>query len=109
MLCGYVVLVQSISNINRVVQLTQNSICCLHSVDTLQNGARVGGDELLNKVIYFFYAYKKYHRSFVKLRLNLLCHIDYFTNVLATFLGGSEGDHTGHFYGTCPCQDLYVA
>ncbi len=57
--------------------------------NTLQNvaiGWR-GGDELLNKVIIFvFFAHKKYSRSFVKLRLNHWCHMDYFNDLLATFL-----------------------
>ncbi len=45
------------------------------------------GDELLNKVVIFvFFAHKKYSRSFVKLRLNHWCHMDYFNNVLTTFL-----------------------
>ncbi len=33
-----------------------------------------------------FFAHKKYFRSFVKLRLNHWCHMDYFTDVLAMFL-----------------------
>ncbi len=46
-----------------------------------------GGEELLNKVIIFvFFVYKKYSRSFVKLRLNPWCHKDYFNDVLTTFL-----------------------
>ncbi len=46
-----------------------------------------GGDELLNKVIIFvFFAYKKYSCGFVKLQLNSWCHMDYFTDLLATFL-----------------------
>ncbi len=52
-----------------------------------------GGDELVNKVVIFvFFAHKKYSRSFVKLRLNPWCHMDYFNDLLATFLsldGGS--------------------
>ncbi len=41
----------------------------------------------MNKVVIFvFFAYKKYSRSFVKLRLNTLCHMDYFTDLLAAFL-----------------------
>ncbi len=65
------------------------SVRCLRSVDTLQNGAIGwhGGDELLNKVIIFvFFAYKKYSCNFVKLRLNPWCHMDYFNDILATFL-----------------------
>ncbi len=42
----------------------------------------------LNKVIIFvFFAHKKYSRSFIKLRLNHWCHMDYFNDVLTTFLG----------------------
>ncbi len=41
-----------------------------------------GGDELLNKVIFVFFAHKKCSRSFVKLRLNPWCHMDYFNDVL---------------------------
>ncbi len=55
----------------------------------LQNGT-IGwhwGDELLNKVIVLaFFAYKNYYRSFIKLPLNPWCHMDYFTDLLATFL-----------------------
>ncbi len=34
----------------------------------------------------FHFAHKKYSRSFIKLRLNTWCHMDYFTDLLATFL-----------------------
>ncbi len=44
------------------------------------------GDKLLNKVVFFSFAHKKYYRSFVKLWLNPWCHVDYFTDLLATFL-----------------------
>ncbi len=44
-----------------------------------------GREELLNKL--FFPPHKKCSRSFIKLRLNHWCHMDYFNNVLATFLG----------------------
>ncbi len=45
------------------------------------------GDELLNKVIIFvLFAYKKYPCSFIQLRLNPWCHMDYFTDVLSMFL-----------------------
>ncbi len=44
--------------------------------------------KLLNKVaILVFFAYNKYSRSFIKLQLNLWCHMDYFNDVLTTFLG----------------------
>ncbi len=39
------------------------------------------------KSSFLFSVHKKYSRSFVKLRLNHWCHVDYFTNVLAKFLG----------------------
>ncbi len=57
------------------------------------------GEELLNKVVIFiylfyifvlyifvFFTHKKYSRSFVKLWLNHWHHMDYFIDVLATFL-----------------------
>ncbi len=40
----------------------------------------------LNEVVIFFLLRTKYSRSFVKLRLNPWCHMDYFTDILATFL-----------------------
>ncbi len=44
--------------------------------------------KLLNKVVIFvFFAHKNYYRSFIKLRLNYWCHMDYFNVVLTTFLG----------------------
>ncbi len=44
----------------------------------------MGEKKLLNKV---FFVHKKYSRSFITLRLNHWCHMDYFNNVLTTFLG----------------------
>ncbi len=47
-----------------------------------------GGEEILNKVIIsVFFVHQKYSRSFVKLWLNYWCHMDYFDDVLTTFLG----------------------
>ncbi len=44
--------------------------------------------KLLNKVIIFvFFSHKKYSCSLITLRLNNWCHIDYFNDVLTTFLG----------------------
>ncbi len=44
--------------------------------------------KLLNKVVIFvFFAHKKYSRSFITLRLYHWCHMDYFNDVLTTFLG----------------------
>ncbi len=48
--------------------------------------------KLLNKVIFFvFFTHKMYSRSFIKLKLNHWCHMDYFTDVLTTFLGLERG------------------
>jgi len=45
------------------------------------------GDTFFNKIVFFFFfVYKKCSRSFVKLRLNPSCHMDYFTDLLAIFL-----------------------
>ncbi len=44
--------------------------------------------KLLNKVIIFvMFAHKKYSRSFIKLRMNHSCHMDYFNDVFNNFLG----------------------
>ncbi len=44
--------------------------------------------KLLNKVVIFvFIVHKKYSRSFIKLQLNNLCHMDNFNDVLISFLG----------------------
>ncbi len=48
--------------------------------------------KLLNKVIIFgFFVHKKYSRSFIKWRLNYWCQVDYFNDVLTTFLGLERG------------------
>ncbi len=72
--------------------------------DTLQNGARVTWRrQIWIKSECFFSFAHKYSCSFVKLRLNPWCHMDYFTDLLATFLdfdrvrtlavyGGSESE-----------------
>ncbi len=39
------------------------------------------------KSLFLFSLWKKYSYSFIKLRLNHWCHMDYFNNVLTTFLG----------------------
>ncbi len=42
---------------------------------------------LIKVVIFVFIGHKKYSRSFIKLRLNHCYHMDYFNDVLTTFLG----------------------
>ncbi len=37
--------------------------------------------------MFVFFAHKKYSRSFIKVRLNHWCHMEYFNDVLANFLG----------------------
>ncbi len=56
---------------------------------TLVNGGRDWPEEkkLLDKVIFVFFAHKKYSCSFIKLQLNHWCHMDYFNDALTTFLG----------------------
>ncbi len=49
-------------------------------------------NELLNKVVIFvFFAYKKYSRSFIMLWLNHWWQMDYFDDVFHTFLGLDSG------------------
>ncbi len=57
----------------------QHNQQCLHSVDSAHM-------RIINYVVIVFFAHKKYSRSFIKLRLNPWCHMDCFTDVLATFL-----------------------
>ncbi len=49
------------------------------------------GEKLLNKVVIYFFAHKKYSRSFIKIWLNHWCHMDYFNDVLTIFLGLERG------------------
>ncbi len=62
------------------------------SPDTLSTMAvhRCRREEVENncwiKSLFLFSLHTKYSRSFVKLRLNPWCHVDCFTDVLATFL-----------------------
>ncbi len=48
-------------------------------------------NELLNDAFYhskaFLFSLHTYSHSFIKLRLNYLCHMDYFNDVFTTFLG----------------------
>ncbi len=63
------------------------------------------GDELLNKVVIFvFFAYKEYSCSFVKLRLNPWCHMDCFTDLLATFLDVDRVYYIAVYGGSESCQ-----
>ncbi len=66
---------------------------CIHTLFTYVMLSKIapgwrGEDELLNKVVILvFFAHKKHSRSFVKLRLNHWCDMDYFNVVfLTTFL-----------------------
>ncbi len=62
------------------------SLICLHeSITTCMCTEK---KKLSNKVIIFvFFAHKKYSHGFITLRLNHWCHMDYFNNILTTFLG----------------------
>ncbi len=56
--------------------------------------------ELMKKVVIFvFFAHKMYSRSFIKLRLNHWCHMDYFNDVLTTFLGIERGSWAAIYAG----------
>ncbi len=57
--------------------------------------------ELLNKVVIFvFFAHKKYSCSFITLRLSHRCHMDYFNDVLTTFLGLERGSCVAVYAGS---------
>ncbi len=46
---------------------------------------------LIKVITLVFFAHKKYCRSFIKLQLNYWCCMDYFIDVLTTFLGLERG------------------
>ncbi len=59
--------------------------------------------ELLKVIIFVFFEQKKYSHGFLTLQLNHQCHMDYFNNVLTTFMGleqGSSGQKTLRFHQT---------
>ncbi len=65
-----------------VVYVQVKAHTCVMMLSKMVPGWR-GGEKLLSKVaIFVFFAHKKYSRSFVKVRLNHWCHMDYFNDVL---------------------------
>ncbi len=75
----------------RAARLIQNSVLCLRSVDILQNGTTLTQRDreetnCWKKVIFIFFAYKKYSRRIIKFRLNHWWQMDYFDDVFHTFL-----------------------
>ncbi len=52
-----------------------------------------------------FFAHKKYSRIFVKFRLNPWCHMDYFTDLLATFLCVDRGNILAVYGGSESSQN----
>ncbi len=62
---------------------------CLHDVEAhacIDTISAMAARHCNKVIIFVFFAHKKFSRSFVKLQLNPWCHMDYFTDVLATFL-----------------------
>ncbi len=70
------------------MRLTEESVRSFHPADILQNGTRVTQRRLIwiKSFFFFSFAHKIYSCTFVKLRLNPWYHMDYFTDLLATFL-----------------------
>ncbi len=55
----------------------------------------------LNKVVIFaFFVHKKYLSSFITLRLNHWCHMDYFNNIVTTFMGLEHGSCVAVYPGS---------
>ncbi len=83
--CAIALLVYKAQRIQVLPQNPDSSVCSTTRMcrGTLMNVQR---EEIVEWSCYFvFFVYKKYSRSFITLRLNLWCHIDYFNNVLTTF------------------------
>ncbi len=72
-------------------------------VSWMCSGEWHGREELLKVIIFVFFEQKKYSLSFLTLQLNHQCHMDYFNNVLTTFMGleqGSSGQKALRFHQT---------
>ncbi len=54
----------------------------------------------LVRYFYLFIMHKKYSRSFITLRLNHWCHINYFNIILTTFLGLEHGSYVAVYGGS---------
>ncbi len=54
----------------------------------------------LFRYFYLFIMHKKYSRSFITLRLNHWCHINYFNSILTTFLGLEHGSYVAVYGGS---------
>ncbi len=60
-----------------------------------------GREEIVEYNFYFIsFAQKKYSCSFIKLRLNHWCHMDFFNNVLTTFLHLEHGRPVAVYEGS---------
>ncbi len=68
-----------------VARLTQNSVHSLRPADILQNGATLTNCWI--KSLFFFFAYKKYSRIFIMLRLNHWWQMDYSDDFFLYFSG----------------------
>ncbi len=93
-ICTWIRCLRSDQSVNNVTQLTQNSIRCLLIWYSPRWRYRVTRRRQIVELSLFllFFAHKKYSRSFVKLLLNPWCHMDYFSDVLATFLSLDRGN-----------------
>ncbi len=88
--------------------LRQNAGSCVSSITRMHHGTLMNvsktdteDKKLFNKfVIFVFFAHKKYSRSFIILQLNHWCHMDYFINVLTTFLGLERVSYVAVYAGS---------
>ncbi len=84
-----------VNNVQRVWVLRQNAGSCVSSIKLVHRGTLMNMHRRLTwqrrncwiKSLFLFSLCTKYSRSFIKLRLNHWCHMDYFNDVLTTFLG----------------------
>ncbi len=89
----------------KIFLIKSESFLTLHTQSNyhVQGSALTDTEEkkLLNKVVIFvFFLHKKYSPSFITLRLNHWCHMDYFNNVLTNFLGLESGSCIGSGSGS---------
>ncbi len=78
--------------VNRVISVPRRNCKCDQNYDySIQH----------THASYFcVFAHKKYSCSFITLRLNYWCHMDYYINVLTTFLGLERGSYIAVYAGS---------
>ncbi len=77
----------NVNNTDYVDYVLRKAHACVMVLSKMAEDGNSGRRIVEKNVLFVFFAHKKYSRSFAKLKLSHWCHMDYFIDVLATFLG----------------------